>query len=120
MGLTDFQQAVPLKRMACDAIRSSIFFNRLAPPGVYSEKRLAEQLGIPRKSVRKALQELGGQGLVAFLPCKGVVVTTFSKRVAEEHANLLDAMQSKNVEEALMHMETHLEQSREAVKIIKS
>ncbi|MBI9091041.1 MAG: GntR family transcriptional regulator [Desulfobacterium sp.] len=205
--------------MACDAICSSIFTDRLTPGGVYNEKRLAEQLGISLERVRKALLALESQGVVAFLPCKGVVVTGLSTtdirevfelrraielasvkkicltcepdallplghclekqrraveegnnpitfmamdhefhrlisqltgnrrvvtimesirgifqiaglhalategrmaRVVEEHAKILDAMQTHNVGEALMHMETHLDQSKEAVNSIKS
>ena len=48
---------------------------RIAPGEVLSEYALAEQLGLGRTPIREALQRLAGEGLVAILPRKGILVT---------------------------------------------
>ena len=45
---------------------------------------LAKKLGISKTPVREALLELSNQGLVTFLPRKGLVVNHFSRRDVEE------------------------------------
>jgi len=218
-GLTELKKPVPLTKMAYDALRNSILTNRLTSDVVYNEKGLAEQLGISRTPVREALLELSSQGLVSFLPRKGVVVNKFTREDIEdifelryvielasvkkicltwtsddlfpleqclekqkqilsqmenpiafmeidrdfhvaisrltgngrlvaimqnirdilqlmgvraltargrmelvilEHSNILEAIKKRNVEEALLRMSVHLDQSKVAVKIIKS
>jgi len=37
-----------------------------------------------------------------------------------EHSNILGAIKKRDVEEALLHMTVHLDQSKAAVKMIKS
>ena len=83
-GLSELKKPVPLAKMAYDALRSSILTNRLTSDVVYNEKGLAEQLGISRTPVREALLELSSQGLVSFLPRKGVVVNKFTRKDIEE------------------------------------
>jgi len=218
-GLAELKKPAPLAKMAYDALRSSILTNNLTSDVIYNEKALAEQLGISRTPVREALLELSSQGLVSFLPRKGVMVNKFSredieeifelryvielasvkkicrtwkgdelsaleqclekqkqlldqvenpitfmeidrnfhvaisrltgngrmvsiiqnirdilqlmgiraltargrmKEVIVEHSNILDAIRKRDVEEALLHMTVHLDQSKSAVKIIKS
>ncbi|SMC65338.1 DNA-binding transcriptional regulator, GntR family [Desulfocicer vacuolatum DSM 3385] len=218
-GLAELKKPVPLTKMAYDALRRSILTNQLTSDVIYNEKGLAQQLGISRTPVREALLELSSQGLVSFLPRKGVVVNKFTRKDIEEifelrylielasvkkicrtwtaddlsgieqclekqkqllnqaenpitfmeidrdfhvaisqltgnkrlvsiiqnirdilqlmgiralttrgrmekvileHANILGAIKKRDVEEALLQMRVHLDQSKDAVKIIKS
>lgn len=48
---------------------------RIAPGEVLSEQVLAAELGLGRTPIREALQRLAGEGLVAILPRRGILVT---------------------------------------------
>ena len=66
------------KPTACSRSRSSRC--SIAPGEVLSEYALAEQLGLGRTPIREALQRLAGEGLVAILPRKGILVTPTDAR----------------------------------------
>ena len=82
--LAAIQQPPALAKIAYEALRDSILAGRLRSSEVYSEKVLADELGISKTPVREALLELSAQGLVQFLPRRGVRVTHFSKKDAQE------------------------------------
>lgn len=65
----------PLTNQAYRLLEEQIVTLRLAPGEVLSEYALAEQLGLGRTPIREALQRLAGEGLVAILPRKGILVT---------------------------------------------
>lgn len=84
MQLTELNKPEPLAKMAYEALRSSILSNTLTTDVIYNEKKLANQLGISRTPVREALLELSSQGLITFLPRKGVIVRRFTDQDIEE------------------------------------
>lgn len=69
----------PLNRIAYEALRESILRGRLKSGELYNEMKLAAELGISRTPVREALLELSAKGLIAFIPRKGVKVSSFTK-----------------------------------------
>ncbi|GAB6145454.1 GntR family transcriptional regulator [Desulfocicer niacini] len=84
MELSELNKPEPLAKMAYNALRDSILSNTLTSGTIYNEKNLAQQLGISRTPVREALLELSSQGLIEFLPRKGVVVNSFKEEDVNE------------------------------------
>lgn len=64
---------------AYEIIRSNIFSGTLFQGYPLSEVDLAKTLGMSRTPVREALSQLRSQGLLEYIPRKGVVVKQFSK-----------------------------------------
>lgn len=84
MKLSELSRPESLTKIAYNAIHSYILSGQLTVDVVYKEKNIAEDLGISRTPVREALLELSAQGLITFLPRKGLVVNKFSKQDVEE------------------------------------
>lgn len=91
-------QPLPLAKMALQAIRDSILEGHLTPGEIYNEMTLAKELGISRTPVREALLELSAQGLVTYLPRKGVMVNHFGRHDVEEIFELRKAIELAAVE----------------------
>lgn len=70
----------PLTGQAYRLLEEQIVTLRIVPGEVLSEYALAEQLGLGRTPIREALQRLAGEGLVAILPRKGILVTQTDTR----------------------------------------
>lgn len=83
-NLRTIDQPEPLSRIAYQSLRDSIINGDLKRGKIYNEMALAKELGISRTPVREALLELSAQGLVSFLPRRGVVVNDYSQRDVEE------------------------------------
>jgi GntR family transcriptional regulator, rspAB operon transcriptional repressor len=73
-------QPLPLAKMAYERLRDSILTGQLQPGQIYNEMALAKELGISRTPVREALLELSAQGLVTFLPRKGVAIKHYTRK----------------------------------------
>ncbi len=84
---------MPLSKIAYETLRNSILIGELKPGEVYNEMSLAKELGISRTPVREALLELASQGLVTFLPRKGVIVNHPSRKDVEELFELRKAIE---------------------------
>ena len=67
-------RAKSLKERAYEILKELIFTGKLEPEILYNESRLAAKLGVSRTPVREALLELSGEGMVLFVPGKGVKV----------------------------------------------
>lgn len=106
MELSELSKPEPLAKMAYEALRNSILSNTLTTGIVYNEKTLAKQLGISRTPVREALLELSSQGLMAFLPRKGVVVKTFTEQDIEEIFELRHIMEIASFKKVCAHADT--------------
>lgn len=98
MMLNSLERPEKLAKLAYDALLESILSGRLTPREVYNEKMLAIELGISRTPVREALLELAVQGLVTFLPRKGVVVNCFSPKDVDEIFEVRKAIEMAVVE----------------------
>ena len=96
--LKSLNQPASLSRLAYDAILKSILSNDIRPDEIYNEMVLAKDLGISRTPVREALLELSVQGIVTFLPRKGIVVNRFTETDVDEIFEIRRAIESAAVE----------------------
>jgi len=96
--LGSISQPIPLAKLAYEKLRDSILDGSLQPGEIYNEKNLAEELGISRTPVREALLELSAQGLVIFLPRRGLIIRHFTKRDIEEVFELRNVIEIAVVE----------------------
>ena len=87
-----------LAKLAYEALLKSILSGELTSSEIYNEKALAEQLGISRTPVREALLELSVQGMVHFLPRKGITVNRFTEQDVVEIFEIRRAIESAAVE----------------------
>ncbi|MCP4337759.1 MAG: GntR family transcriptional regulator [Desulfobulbaceae bacterium] len=97
MNLPELSKPESLTKIAYDAIHSSILSGQLTVDVVYKEKSLAEDLGISRTPVREALLALSSEGLITFLPRKGLVVNKFSKQDIEEIFEIRESIELASV-----------------------
>jgi len=67
-------RAKSLKERAYDVLKELIFAGKLEPGTLYNESRLAAKLGVSRTPVREALLELSREGMMYFIPGKGIMV----------------------------------------------
>lgn len=67
-------RAKSLKEKAYDVLKDLIFTGKLQPGTMYNESRLAAKLGVSRTPVREALLELSREGMMCFIPGKGIMV----------------------------------------------
>ncbi|MBW2094335.1 MAG: GntR family transcriptional regulator [Deltaproteobacteria bacterium] len=123
-NLKAIAQPLPLAKIAYEALRDSILTGQLIPGEVYNEMALAKELGISRTPVREALLELSSQGLVIYLPRKGVMVKHYTRRDVEEIFELRKAIELAALEKVakasppydLSKLEKTLEEQRKAWK----
>lgn len=78
--LRPISQPQPLARHAYELLRESIVKGDLKPGQVFTEMALAKELRISRTPVREALLELANQGLIQYLPRRGVMVTDYGRQ----------------------------------------
>lgn len=98
VSLPAIVQPLPLTRLAYDRLRESILLGQMVPGDIYNEMALAKEMGVSRTPVREALLELSSQGLVTFLPRKGVQVNYFTERDVEEVYEIRNAIELAVVE----------------------
>lgn len=116
------EQPLSLTRLAYQRLRDSILAGHLRPGETYNEMALAQEMGVSRTPVREALLELSSQGLVTFLPRKGVQVNYFDDRDVEEVFELrklielaaLDQAVQKATPKDVKKLAGALKQSRDA------
>lgn len=116
-------QPLPLAKLAWERLRDSIIHGQLVPGEVYNEMALAKDLGISRTPVREALLELASQGLVSFLPRKGVMIRNFTRKDVEEIFELRRAIELAAIEKVakatppcdLSIIRKHIEDQKKAV-----
>lgn len=96
--LKSLNQPATLSKLAYDAILKSILSDEMHPDEIYNEVMLAKDLGISRTPVREALLELSVQGLVTFLPRKGIVINRFNENDVDEIFEIRRAIESAAVE----------------------
>lgn len=95
------EQPLSLTRLAYQRLRDSILSGQLRPGGIYNEMSLAQEMGVSRTPVREALLELSSQGLVTFLPRKGVQVNYFGDHDVEEVFELRTLIELAAIDKAV-------------------
>ena len=81
--------------LAYSRLEQKIIFQRLEPGAMYSEKQLAELLGMGRTPVREALQKLAWEQLVIIHPRRGIqipIVTVESQLKLLEVRRVIEAL----------------------------
>ncbi len=96
-NLSKITEPPSLANLAYNKLRKSILDGDLEPGKLYVEMNLARKLGISRTPTREALLELSAQGLVTFLPRKGVVIKHFTARDVEELFELRNLIEMTTV-----------------------
>ena len=123
-NLREIDQPKPLAKIAYERLRASILTGELGQDELHNEMVLAKQLGSSRTPVREALLELSSQGLVSFLPRKGVVVNQFTRQDVEEVFELRWVIELYAIEKVakasasydLSKIDKAIEDQRKAVK----
>lgn len=83
-GVLPISRTKSLKEKAYDILKKLILTGRLEQGKLHNEKRLAEVLGVSRTPVREALLELSREGMVSFVPSKGVKVLKITPKQVQE------------------------------------
>jgi len=83
-GVLPISRSKSLKEKAYDILKELILTGRLEQGRLHNEKRLAEVLGVSRTPVREALLELSREGMVSFVPSKGVKVRKITMTQVQE------------------------------------
>jgi len=85
-----------LKEQAYELLRSAIISGRLDPGRLYNETGLAHRLGVSRTPVREALLELSREGMVIFVPRKGIKIRKIT------HKDVSDVMELRQMIEGYL------------------
>ena len=70
-------KTAPLQIRAYEHLREMIEENQLEDGVIYSETRLAKEIGVSRTPMRDALQKLEQEGLIEILPSRGFHLSFF-------------------------------------------
>jgi DNA-binding GntR family transcriptional regulator len=97
---------LPLAKLAYESLRDTILAGDMVVGKIYSEKVIAEQMGISKTPVREALLELSAQGLISFLPRRGVTVMKFSQKDVEEVFEVRLFIEMSVAEKAARHLDS--------------
>ncbi len=76
--------AAPIREQVEAQLRQAILMGYFRPGDRLIERELCSLLGVSRTSLREALRQLEGDGLVVNIPYKGMVVATMTREEAEE------------------------------------
>ncbi|HEY1348963.1 MAG TPA: GntR family transcriptional regulator [Ktedonobacteraceae bacterium] len=76
--------AAPVREQVEAQLRQAIVSGHFAPGARLIERELCLLLGVSRTSLREALRQLEGDGLVTNIPHKGIIVTAMTSQEAEE------------------------------------
>ncbi len=76
--------AAPIREQVEAQLRQAILMGHFRPGDRLIERELCSLLGVSRTSLREALRQLEGDGLVVNIPYKGMVVATITREEAEE------------------------------------
>jgi DNA-binding GntR family transcriptional regulator len=79
-----FSQHKPVRRVVADQLRAAIQQGQLKPGEWLRQERLAQELGVSQMPVREALKELAAEGLIEYLPFRGVRVMEYSADDVED------------------------------------
>ena len=69
------KRPISFRNQALSQLRNGIVVGSLQPGSLHSEQTIAEKLGLSRTPIREALLQLANEGLVQFVPNRGVRVT---------------------------------------------
>jgi DNA-binding GntR family transcriptional regulator len=79
-----FSQHKPVRRVVADQLRAALQRGELKPGEWLRQERLAQELGVSQMPVREALKELAAEGLIEYLPFRGVRVLEYTADDVED------------------------------------
>lgn len=83
----------PIRDMIYDRLREAVFNGELKPGDRLVESELGDRMNVSRTPVREALRKLEMEGIVEYLPRKGVVVKGFSREDIIEIYSIRQALE---------------------------
>lgn len=86
------------------ALRNAILHGRLRSNQPLRQDQIAEQFGVSKIPVREAMVQLRAEGLIAFLPNRGFVVSELSPAEVEEIYVMRMALETKALERAIPNL----------------
>lgn len=82
-----------LQLQAYNTLKEQILSNTLAPDTLYSETRLAKELGISRTPMREALQCLSQEGYISIIPSRGFMIRQLNEETMRESIQIRCAIE---------------------------
>lgn len=86
--------AAPVREQVEAQLRQAIVSGHFAPGARLIERELCLLLGVSRTSLREALRQLEGDGLVTNIPHKGIIVAAMTSQEVEEIYEVRAVMES--------------------------
>lgn len=84
----------PVRAQVVENLRQAILEMRFKPGQRLIERELVEATGVSRTSIREALRELSGEGLVMTIPNKGTVVSVMTRHEATQIYELRSSLEA--------------------------
>lgn len=94
----------PLRDMIFDYLKREILEGRIKPDDRLIERDLAQQLSVSRTPIREALRKLESEGLLSYLPRKGVVVQGFDIHEIQEIYDIRKELECLAVRNAIKNV----------------
>ena len=85
---------IPLNEQAYQHLQSLIMTNKLSYQKIYSEKKLAKELGISRTPFRDAIHRLAQEGYIDIIPSKGFTLHQLTKKDVDETFQVRSALET--------------------------
>ncbi len=99
---------------AYDTIKEQILNKKLAADVLYSETKLAAELGISRTPMRESLRRLSQEGYITIMPSKGFILRQLTEK------DMLETIQMRcAIEGFCTHIVANEIHSKKAIKLLK-
>ena len=85
---------IPLNEQAYQHLQSLIMTNKLSYQKIYSETKLAKELGISRTPFRDAIHRLAQEGCIDIIPSKGFTLHQLTKKDVDETFQVRSALET--------------------------
>ena len=86
-------KTAPLQIRAYEHLREMIEENQLEDGVIYSETRLAKEIGVSRTPMRDALQKLEQEGLIEILPSRGFQLQAITPERIQKNNQVRSALE---------------------------
>lgn len=117
---TDIYDQSSLRGQVFNKIQDDIINGRYEPGDSLVEMKLAEELVVSRTPVREAIRQLELEGLVEYIPNKGVYVTGISEQDIKDIYTIRSLIEGLAVKWAIERIEAHqLKELEEIVELME-
>lgn len=100
-----YRQGKPLREIVGEEIRGQIFSGALPPGSRLVERELAQRFEVSRLPVREALRVLQNEGLVEYLPSRGMAVRVLDEKQVLELFDIREALEVLAARRASEHLD---------------